>query len=189
MPRLFTGLELPEDIKDELSQLDMPIGGARWIDFDDYHLTLRFAGDVDHRTARDFAAYLEDIDADAFPLQIKGVGVFTEKEPRTLFASVAPSVHLDSLARAHERAARHAGLPPSARPFRPHVTLARLKVPPVERVARFLEKNGRFACEPFLVTHFSLFSARPGSGGGPYVIEETFPLLGGLSRARGLAGA
>ena len=51
MPRLFTGIELPEDIRDELGDLDQPLPGARWIDIDDLHLTLRFAGDVDNRTA------------------------------------------------------------------------------------------------------------------------------------------
>ncbi|MEO1207302.1 MAG: RNA 2',3'-cyclic phosphodiesterase [Pseudomonadota bacterium] len=192
MPRLFTGLELPDDIRDDLSGLDLPIGGARWVSWDDYHLTLRFAGDIDPQPAAEWHRYLEDIDVDAFQMKIKGVGVFTEKEPRTLWAGVEAGPELDVLARAHERAARNAGLGASrqqskGRAFRPHITLARLRNPPIERVVRILKKFANFESEPFMVTHFSLFSARPGGGGGPYVVEDTFPLLGALSRA-GYAG-
>ncbi|MEO1543807.1 MAG: RNA 2',3'-cyclic phosphodiesterase [Pseudomonadota bacterium] len=189
MPRLFTGIELPDAIRDDLSGLDLPIGGARWVSWDDYHLTLQFVGDVDPQPANDWHRYLEDIDVDAFQMKIKGVGVFTEKDPRTLWAGIEAGPGLEILARANQRAARNAGLPNSRlqaarKSFRPHITLARLRNPPIERVVRFLEKFGSYESEPFLVTHFSLFSARPGGGGGPYVVEDTFPLLGGLSRAR-----
>lgn len=185
MPRLFTGIELPDAIRDEVSALDLPIAGARYVDWDDLHLTLRFVGDIETRAARDFADYLEEIDVPAFQMRLKGVGVFTEKDPRTLWAGVETGPELATLAREHDRAARNAGLAAKVRPFHAHVTIARLRNPPIERVVRFLEKFGRFETEPFLVTHATLFSAKPGTGGGPYVVEETFPLLGGLSLARG----
>ena len=44
MPRLFTGLEIPPDIATELSMLRGGLSGARWIDVENYHLTLRFIG-------------------------------------------------------------------------------------------------------------------------------------------------
>jgi 2'-5' RNA ligase len=43
-------------------------------------------------------------------------------------------------------------------------------------VARFLEENGALRTEPFTVRRFVLMSARPGSGGGPYAVEEAYPL-------------
>ena len=43
-------------------------------------------------------------------------------------------------------------------------------------VARFLEENGDLRTQPFVATQFLLLSARPGSGGPPYGVEETFPL-------------
>lgn len=185
MPRLFSGIALPNAIRDDLAGLDLPIGGARWIDWDDMHLTLRFFGDVEAPIARDIMQYLEEVDVPAFQMRLKGVGVFTEKDPRTLWAGAeATGPSLDMLARAHDRAALYAGLPRASRSFRPHVTLARMRYPPVERVARFLTKFGAFETEPFLVTHATLFSAKPGVGGGPYVVEETFPLLGGLATPR-----
>jgi len=179
MPRLFAGLELPEDLCEDLSDLRFPLAGTRWRAAEDLHLTLRFAGDIEKRQAEDWAGYLEDIDIGAFPLKLKGLGVFTEKDPRTLFVGVEPNRALDELQRATEKAARHAGLPPEGRSFRPHVTLARLRNPPMERLARILQKHARYESEPLFVTHFCLFSAKPGVGGGPYVVEETFGLRGG----------
>jgi 2'-5' RNA ligase len=46
-------------------------------------------------------------------------------------------------------------------------------------VARYLQRHALFATDPITVTHFALLSAKPQAGGGPYVIEETYPLLGG----------
>jgi 2'-5' RNA ligase len=43
-------------------------------------------------------------------------------------------------------------------------------------VARFLAENGALRTEPFTATRFVLLSARPGTGGGPYVVEAEFPL-------------
>ncbi len=47
MPRLFTGLEVPGDVALRLSLLRGGVSGARWIEPDDYHLTLSFIGNVD----------------------------------------------------------------------------------------------------------------------------------------------
>lgn len=179
MPRLFTGIELPEDIREELGDLEKPLPGARWIDMDDLHLTLRFAGDIDKRTAFEFAEYLARIDIPAFPMRLAGLGTFGGRDPRILWAGVEAGEELDRLARANERAAYNAGLGPAARAFKPHITLARLKKSQPDRLARYLQRHGGFRTDPFYVTHFSLFSAKPHTGGGPYLIEETFPLFGG----------
>ena len=47
MMRLFTGLEIPADIAEGLASLRGGLPGARWIDPENYHLTLRFIGEVD----------------------------------------------------------------------------------------------------------------------------------------------
>lgn len=179
MPRLFSGIELPEEIREDLSDLERPLPGARWIEMDDMHVTLRFAGDVDNRTAREFADFLAEIDVSAFPMRLVGLGTFGGREPKTLWAGVEAGEELQRLAAANERAARSAGLEPVTRNFKPHVTIARLKNARPEMLARFLSKFGGFRSEPFYVTHFTLFSSKPHTGGGPYVIEETFPLFGG----------
>ena len=51
MPRLFVALEIPREAALSMSLLRGGLYGARWIDVENYHLTLRFIGDVDAPTA------------------------------------------------------------------------------------------------------------------------------------------
>ena len=178
MPRLFTALEIPEAIRLRLSLIRAPLAGAKWIDAENMHITLRFVGDVDGRTADDFADALADVHANPFSLTVQGTGAFGGRDPRVLWAGISAGPELDALYRGHERAARVAGLEPDPRDFRPHVTLARLRRTRAQAVARFLEENGALRMEPFTVTRFVLLSARPGSGGGPYVVEAAYPFEG-----------
>lgn len=178
MPRLFTGLEIPAGLRDRLARQKMPLPGARWIDPNDYHITLRFIGDVDNRTAAEFADAIAGVENHAFEVKLSELGTFGGNDPRVIFAAVEPSEPLEALARAHERAARQVGLPPEKRAFKPHVTLARLKAPDVSRVIRYLERFGGFRAEPFTAKRVVLFSSKPGVGGGPYVVEEAYPLHG-----------
>ncbi len=179
MPRLFTGIEIPDHLRDALSRLKQPLPGARWIEPENYHLTLRFAGDIDNRIAAEFAHALDQIECRAFELRISGTGVFGGNDPRSLWAQIEPNPELDALMRANERAARIAGLQPETRKFRPHITIARLRNSNVEAVARYLQRHGGLRTDSFFVSRFVLFSSKPQVGGGPYVIEETYPLLGG----------
>ena len=127
MPRLFTAIEVPDEIRDELYRLRMPLPGARWMKPESYHITLRFAGDIGNVAAREFAANLSRIEPDGFELRLSGLGAFGGDDPHAIWAGVELTPQLEDLARAHEKAARNAGLAPETRAFKPHVTLARLK--------------------------------------------------------------
>lgn len=179
MPRLFAGLELPDEIRDTLMDLEQPLPGVRWIAADDLHITLRFAGDVDKQTAREFVDTLAAIDMPMFVLRLSGLTAPGGRQPRAIWANVEPSAGLTQLQAATERAARSAGLEPETRRFRPHVTVARIQRSHDEAVARYLSHHGAFATDTFPIARFALFSAKPNTGGGPYVVEEVFPLQGG----------
>jgi 2'-5' RNA ligase len=178
MPRLFSAIEIPRSIAERLTMLRSGLSGARWIDPENYHLTLRFIGDVDGATARDFTNALGAIDVPPFELRLSGLGSFGGNKPRAIFADLAPSEALETLQRAHERAAREAGLPPESRNFKPHVTLARLRGARADAVAAYLERQGGVGAEPFTVNRFVLYSSRNSVGGGPYVIEAAYGLEG-----------
>jgi 2'-5' RNA ligase len=60
MPRLFTGLEIPAEIGEILAHNRGGLPGARWVDPANYHITLRFIGDVDGGTARDLTGILAE---------------------------------------------------------------------------------------------------------------------------------
>jgi len=180
MPRLFTGIEIPAEQREELYQVRMPLpGGGKWAPPENYHLTLRFAGDIEKAQAAELVDRLAGIAMDAFEIRLAGLGAFGGNDPDTIWAGVEPSPQLDALARANERAARAVGLAPEGRAFKPHVTLARLRNASPDAVARILGRIGAFRSQPFLVGRFVVFSSRPKVGGGPYVVEEAFPLRGG----------
>ena len=178
MPRLFTGVELPDEIKEQLSKLDQPLPAAKWVDEDDLHITLRFFGDVSARMANELTSLLADIEVDGFELRLEGLGTFGGSDPRVIWAGVSDSPGLELLARANDRAARAVGLAAEPRAFKAHVTLARLRGTPPDIVARALGRIGAFRSLPFTVSRFVLFSSKPKVGGGPYLVEAEFPLRG-----------
>jgi len=180
MPRLFTGIEIPAELRQELGRLRQPLpGNSKWIEPENLHLTLRFAGDIGNPQASELADRLAAITVDAFEVRLSGLDAFGGNEPRSIWVGIEAGPELEALARANERAARAAGLSPEGRAFKPHVTIARLKYASPAAIARILGRIGAFRSRPFLVGRFVLFSSRPKIGGGPYVVEAAFPLRGG----------
>ena len=176
MPRLFTGIEIPSGIAEALNRLRGGLPGARWIERENYHITLRFLGDIDDRAAHDAASVLADIRKPAFDLHFDGLASFGGRKPRSVHAQVVATPALLHLQDEHERLMRRIGLAPETRKFTPHVTLARLRNTSSHDVAHYLSERGFFRTAPFPVTRFVLFSSRASSGGGPYVVEESYPL-------------
>ena len=176
MPRLFTGLEIPSDIGQTLSSLRGGLPGARWITPENYHLTLRFIGDVDDTTAHEVASLLGRIKRGAFDLHMEGLTSFGGKKPRAVVASVSPAQALLDVQAEQERLMQRIGLEPEGRKYTPHVTLARLREASSRDVADYLAARGFFRTSPFKVSRFVLFSSRNSVGGGPYVVEASYPL-------------
>ncbi|HCL65941.1 MAG TPA: RNA 2',3'-cyclic phosphodiesterase [Rhizobium sp.] len=176
MPRLFTALEIPRNAAMSLSLLRGGLPGARWIDVENYHITLRFIGDVDGRTADEIVDRLDRIDRPEFSLSLSGIGSFGSKKPHSIWAGVSPAHEMYALQAEIERICQRIGLPPDPRKFTPHVTLARLKASRVDDVVRYLAGRGDFHTAPFTVSRFVLLSSKESVGGGPYLTEEVFPL-------------
>lgn len=178
MPRLFTAIEVPRDIGTMLSSLRGGIPGARWIHPENYHLTLRFIGDIDERTANEIAGILDFVERPAFNVTLTGLDQFGGKKPRAIFASLQPSTALIELQAEHERMMQRIGLPAEGRRFTPHVTLARLRDVSALEVAEYLATRGGFRPMSFPVNRFVLYSSRASQGGGPYIVEADYPLRG-----------
>ena len=187
MPRLFTALEIPRDAAMSLSLLRGGLPGARWIDVENYHLTLRFIGDVEGHVADEIANALDRVRRPTFNLALSGVGQFGGKKPHSVWAGVAASPDLFALQGEIERICQRLGLPADPRKFTPHVTLARLKNASPEAVASYLSARGNFSTASFRVGRFVLMSARDSVGGGPYIVEEAWPLGAEAARAHSFA--
>ena len=136
--RLFVALDLPAGAKATLAatvgQLQSVIpAGVRWVNPAGIHLTLKFLGDTEAELVLPLLAALRKAAAAGeqmpFPLHLDGLGVFPNyREPRVIYAGVGGD--LDSLAQAQrqvEQAIVRLGFPQEKRPFRPHLTLGRVR--------------------------------------------------------------
>src|SRR6185437_17165818 len=109
-------------------------------------------------------------------LHLHGITSFGGRKPRAIVAAMsAPQALMDSQAE-QERLMRRIGLEPEGRKYIPHVTLARLRDASSFAVADYLSGRGYFRTAPFHVSRFVLFSSRDSVGGGPYVVEASYPL-------------
>jgi 2'-5' RNA ligase len=176
MPRLFTALEIPAEVGQSLAMLRGGLPGARWVEPENYHLTLRFIGDIDAGLAREIAFMLGNVRRLTFELRFEGLHFFGGRKPRAVVATVSPTPQLFELQSEHERLMRRVGLEPEGRKYTPHVTLARLRDSSSRDVADYLATRHLFEAAPFPVSRFVLYSSRASIGGGPYVVEAAYPL-------------
>jgi RNA 2',3'-cyclic 3'-phosphodiesterase len=176
MPRIFTGLEIPKNVAQSLSMLRGGLPGARWVDPENYHVTLRFIGDVDDQIEREVASMLGRVRRRPFELRFDALSSFGGRRPRAVIATLAQTAALMELQAEHERLMQRVGLEPEGRKYSPHVTLARLRASTSRQVADYLATRALIAPLPFAVSRFVLFSSRASVGGGPYVVEAAYPL-------------
>ncbi|MBY0273704.1 RNA 2',3'-cyclic phosphodiesterase [Candidatus Binatia bacterium] len=180
MYRLFVSIELPDDVKQALARLSGDVPGARWLEADEMHLTVRFIGEVDGLVYEDVLSALDDVCVAPFELTVRGVGHFPPRgEPKILWAGLERS---DALLVLHDRvesALVRAGVEGEHRKFAPHVTLARLKGTPSRAVGSFLAMNGLFRAAPFVVREFHLYSSSLGAKRAVHRCEASYALDGG----------
>lgn len=175
--RLFAGLDIPWPLRDRLSALAGGIPGARWVPPENYHITLRFIGEVAPHQAEEIDHALAALRARAFSLELTGMGMFEKAgRPVQLWAGVERNPQLDLLQSKIETACQRAGLERERRRFAPHVTLARLDNAAEAKLAAFVQANNLFRSGPVPVTHFTLFSSQLGKEASVYTAEVEYPL-------------
>jgi len=166
--RLFAALRPPEAICEALLDTMEGLDGARWQDFDNLHITLRFIGEVGPHQADDIALALSRVEIRPFTVEISGVGHFeTKGRPNAIWAAIVPSAPLTSLQQSVERACQRAGLAAETRKFIPHITLARLNKASGD-IGPWLARHGQLAHGPWQCDSFALFESRLLPGGSVY---------------------
>ena len=177
MLRLFVGIGFPPELKLQLSLLNSGISGARWVDPGNFHLTLRFIGETDEAVAADIDDALRRLRARRFSMRLAGTGVFGADKPRSLWVCVERSTELVALRDKIEQALVRMGLPPETRKFAPHVTLARLYKPALDKLSGFLAAHAQFRGDPLPVDGFSLIASFQTKAGSIYEDQADYPLL------------
>jgi len=177
MPRLFIAVDLPDTIRDNLASMSFGIPGAKWVAPEQMHLTVRFIGEVDGALFRDIKNTLDEVNLASFSLQLKGVGYFPPRgAPRVLWVGLEKSEQLLLLRKKIDSALLRIRMAPEGRKFSPHITLARLKKSPVQKIANFLAGNGLFSQDPFSVEDFKLYSSILSPKGAYHKVERIYPL-------------
>lgn len=179
MNRLFVAIDLPEDLKDELVGIAFGVPGARWVDPDTLHLTLRFLGEVNGTVARDLGTRLDKLKIEPFTLRLADIGFFPPRGPaENLWVGVEKSEPLEHLRKSVDQNATRLGIEPDRRKWVPHVTLARLDEAPESRLARFAAEHSLYKSPPFEVGAITLYSSRLLTTGAVYQREAVFVLRG-----------
>lgn len=176
MIRLFVAIGIPEHICDALPMPDGEIAGVNWVPDENFHITLRFIGEVDNAKARDIDDVLSTIRAARFDVELHGLDTFGGKTPHALFAGVRANPALTHLHQKVDAALTRLGHPNDRSKYTPHMTLARLRHAPEHKIAAFIQQNNLFECEPFTATEFGLYSSELHADGSIYTLERTYPL-------------
>ena len=175
--RLFVALGLPAALRTRLSWMASGLPGARWVPPENYHITLRFIGEVPAWRAEELDHALAALRAPGFGVTLAGVGAF-EKGGKivSLWASVERNPALDHLQSKIETALHRAGLDSERRRFTPHVTLGRVEGVAQGKVASWVQSNNLFRSDTFPVEHFTLYRSRLGKEQAVYDAEVEYPL-------------
>jgi len=183
MLRLFLALRPPLPIREMLFDLMDGIGGARWQDDEQLHVTTRFLGEVDPRLADDIVTEIDRLRLSLTPaaptVALHAVGQFASRgRTDTLWAGVTPHTALTALHRKVDQAVVRAGLPPDRRAYLPHVTLARLprSLGTSPEIDGWIARHAGLASAPFAMTHLTLYQSHLGRDGAWYEPLLRWPL-------------
>lgn len=179
LPRLFIAIDLPEEVREELCRLRTPIPGARWVPANQLHLTLAFLGDVEPERVIELTERVAGLTAPPFQLRFDRTGCFPSRmRPRVLWVGLKPEPLLISLADRLRELLRACAIPQEERPFAPHITLARLKLPAPRESAPFLDRPLQLQRPSVTVREFILFESSLTPAGAIHTPLKHFPLSG-----------
>ncbi len=175
--RLFVALALPETVRWQLRLLSGGLPGARWVAPENFHITLRFIGEVGGAEFHYIDAALAGVRAPRFCVSLAGVGHFgSGSKLRSLWAGVERQPALSHLRGKVESAVVRAGVAPVGQKYQPHITLARCKGEPMPKLGDYLVQHNLFRSASFEVTHFTLFSSFLNHNGAIYTPECSYEL-------------
>ena len=168
--RLFVAIDIPEQLKQELSLLKIHLKHARWTPPENMHVTLKFIGEIRGHQYQEIVTLLEEMEHEPFIMSPKSVGYFGHRNMvKILWAGFEPCPSLESLARKIRKVLGNFG--EDNQSFHPHLTLARLDNVPAEQIVPFLHCYSMFSAASFPVESFSLYSSIPTPRGSCYTKE------------------
>lgn len=181
MLRLFLAFDVPDEHRRSVERAIEPlrgaVPGARWTSPESWHVTLKFLGSTPEERLPDVTSIAAGAAAasSATSSALTGLGAFPgARRARVLWVGLVDHGVLGSLAADLEAGFVGAGFPSEDRPWWPHLTVARLKVPgPVD-----LAGAGEVDATPFPVEEIVLFRSHLKPSGAVYEPLARFRLGG-----------
>lgn len=173
-------LDIPAEIRTRLTEYmeraRLLAPEARWARVEGLHVTLKFIGHVDDAAAEKIKASLRPIKAMPFKVKFADVGFFPNPNAgRVFWAGVDGGDSLPKLASAIDAAMEKVGFPREAKPYHPHLTLARTSSRPLRGLKPLLdEATPQFGT--MTAREFFLYQSHPQKGGSKYTKLERFAL-------------
>lgn len=182
--RLFMAVPLPSEAAhaavETMRRLKAAGWPVRWVGEDGLHLTIKFFGEVTRDRVDTLVELLERATRGMAPVAVSltGLGCFpSTARPRVLFVDAEAESGLELLQDRIERGAEQLGFPPEGRPFRPHVTLGRVREGHRLPSGWHEVAAGMTPVGPFLVDRVVLFESELGDGAPRYVARGEARLL------------
>ncbi|MEZ7198927.1 RNA 2',3'-cyclic phosphodiesterase [Pseudodesulfovibrio karagichevae] len=182
MPRLFIGIGLPVAYRQALNPLIKSLSrltdaSVNWSRLDTWHLTLKFLGETDEARIPALKAALAAVDFAPFTLRAGGAGAFPEaRRPKVLWLGLAEGgEQAATLAGAIEDGLAAIGIPREKKPFRPHLTLGRIRRPSPGDWSPVLDAAAAHPWPPFTVTRFTLWQSTLTPEGAIHTPLAEFP--------------
>lgn len=176
--RLFTAIDPPDALRERLTSIqDDRALSARWTSPEQFHVTLRYIGEVDAERASRYATALDSVRADSVECEPYGLDVLpSRRSPRVLTLGLERTESVVALYLAVSDALESEGLEPEDRTFRPHVTIARLNDVEQERVHEFLRSRDDESFPSFRVDRFVLYESTLTPQGAIHDPYAAYPL-------------
>jgi 2'-5' RNA ligase len=133
--RTFIALPLPADAHKMLEELRRPLldlgADVRWTPIESIHLTVKFLGEIEPSVLPALADGIRRVvlNSGGFSVRLQGLGAFPSlRSPNILWCGIQGDVGmLQALQQAVESACSQLGFAPEQRPFKPHLTLGRIR--------------------------------------------------------------
>jgi 2'-5' RNA ligase len=182
--RLFVALEIPSTVRENLAGFLKPLRALspqpRWARAENLHVTLKFIGEVPVAKLDTIRAALATVRSDReVTIDFRGLGFFPdEKHTRVFWAGLDASPNLKTLALHIDQATEKLGFPAEARPFSPHLTLARFQPPGLpEKLRAVMQENAARDFGSLRTNQFHLIESKLKPSGAEYTTLESFPFV------------